>query len=79
VGTGWIVNRSTPQRTEYFCGIVAVQETIIMISDQARQRAGKSFKQKERARDGRKAMTEYEAQARTIREKTVRLKSASIS
>jgi hypothetical protein len=50
-----------------------------MISDQARQRAEKRFKQKERARDGRKAMTEYEAQARTIREKTARLKSASIS
>ena len=44
-----------------------------MISDQARQRAEKSFKQKERARDGRK-VTEYEAQARTIREKTARLK-----
>ena len=50
-----------------------------MISDQARQRAEKRFKQKERTRDGRKAMTEYEAQARTIREKTARLKSASIS
>jgi hypothetical protein len=69
------VNRSTPQRTECFCGIVAEQETIIMISDQARQRAEKRFKQKERARDGRKAMTEYEAQARTIREKTARLKA----
>jgi hypothetical protein len=45
-----------------------------MISDQARQQAEKSFKQKERARDGRKAMTEYEARARTIREKTARLK-----
>jgi len=54
-------------------------ETIIMISDQARQRAEKSFKQKERARDGRKAMTEYEAQARTIREKTARLKALRLA
>jgi hypothetical protein len=66
------VNRSTPQRTECFCGIVAAQATIIMISDQARQRAEKRFKQKERERDDRKAMTEYEAQARTTREKTAR-------
>jgi hypothetical protein len=74
------VNRSTPQRTECFCGIVAVQETIIMISDQARQRTEKSFKQKERARDGRKAMTEYEVQARTINSRKDRsFESASIS
>jgi hypothetical protein len=39
----------------------------------------KSFKQKERARDGRKAMTEYEAQARTIREKTARLKALRLA
>ena len=50
-----------------------------MISDQARQRAEKSFKRKERARDGRKAMTEYEAQARTIREKTARLKALRLA
>jgi hypothetical protein len=50
-----------------------------MNSDQARQRAGKSFKQKERARDGRKVMTEYEAQARTIREKTARLKALRLA
>jgi hypothetical protein len=46
-----------------------------MNSDQARQLAEKNFKQKGRARDGRKVMTEYEAQARTIREKTARLKA----
>jgi hypothetical protein len=44
-------------------------------SDQARQRAEKSFRQEERARDARKAMTEYEAQAVAIREKTARLKA----
>ena len=42
-----------------------------MNSDQARQRAEKSFKQEERTRDGRNAMSEYEAQARTIREPNV--------
>jgi hypothetical protein len=44
-------------------------------SDQARQRAEKSFKQEEHARDGRRAMTEHEARARAIREKTERLRA----
>jgi hypothetical protein len=44
-------------------------------SDEARQRAEKSFKQEARALDGRKAMTEYEAQVLAIREKTARLKA----
>jgi hypothetical protein len=39
----------------------------------------KKFKQEERAQDARKAMSEYEAEARAIREKTARLKSAPIS
>ena len=45
-----------------------------MTSEQDRKRAGKSFKQEERARDGRKAMAEYEVQARATRAKTERLK-----
>ena len=44
-----------------------------MTSDQARQQAEK-FKE-ERARDGREAMTEYEAEARATREKTAHLKA----
>ena len=50
-----------------------------MTSNQAQQRAEKSFKQEERARDGRKAMIEYEAQARAIREKTARLKALRLA
>ena len=50
-----------------------------MISDQSRQRAEKSFKKEERARDGRKAMTEYEVQARATREKTARLKALRLA
>jgi hypothetical protein len=38
-----------------------------------RRRAEKIFKKEERARDGREAMTEYEAGARAAREKTARL------
>ena len=50
-----------------------------MTSDQARQRAEKSFRQEERARDARKAMTEYEVQARATREKTARLKALRLA
>ena len=50
-----------------------------MNSDQARQRAEKSFKQEKRARDGRKAMTEYEALALATREKTARLKALRLA
>ena len=44
-------------------------------SKEARDRAEASFKQQQRARDGVKAMADYEAQGRAMREKTARLKS----
>ena len=50
-----------------------------MTSDQDRKRAERSFKQEERARDGRKAMTEYEVQARATRAKTERLKALRLA
>ena len=50
-----------------------------MNSDQARQRAEKRFKQEARARDGQKAMIEYEVQARATREKTARLKALRLA
>ena len=50
-----------------------------MISDQDQQRAEKRFKQEERARDGRKAMIEYETQARATRAKTERLKALRLA
>jgi hypothetical protein len=50
-----------------------------MTPDQARQRAEKSFRREESARDAQKAMTEYEAQAVAIREKTARLKALRLS
>jgi hypothetical protein len=48
-------------------------------SDEARQRAEKSSKQEARALDGRKAMTEYEAQVLAIREKTARLRALRLA
>ena len=50
-----------------------------MTLDQARQRAERNFQKEERQLDARKAMTEYEAQARAIREKTARLKALRLA
>ncbi len=50
-----------------------------MTSDQARQRAEKSFRKEDRAADGLKAMTEYEVQARALREKTAHLKALRLA
>jgi hypothetical protein len=50
-------------------------------SDQARQRAERSFKKEERAQDARAAgaVTEYETEARATREKTARLKALRLA
>ncbi len=50
-----------------------------MSPDQARERAEKSFKKEERARDGRAAMTEYDVDAVAVRAKTVRLKALRLA
>jgi hypothetical protein len=50
-----------------------------MTSDQARQRAERNLKKEERAKDGRKAMTEYEIQGRATRAKTERLKALRLA
>jgi hypothetical protein len=44
-----------------------------------KKRAEARFKQADRALDGRKAMTEYEAQVLAIREKTARLKALRLA
>jgi hypothetical protein len=56
--------------------VIAAQE-ISAMNDQ--QRAERNFKKEERALDGRKAMTEYETQARATREKTERLKALRLA
>ena len=44
-----------------------------------KKRAEARFKQQERALDGRKAMTEYEAQVLVIREKTAHLRALRLA
>ncbi len=50
-----------------------------MTPDRARQRAEKNFRQEERAREAKKAMVEYEAQAIAIRKKTAQLKALRLA
>jgi hypothetical protein len=48
-------------------------------SDEARSRAEASFKKEERAKEGAKAMMEYQANNRMIREKTERLRALRLA
>jgi hypothetical protein len=48
-------------------------------SDDARARAEANFKKEERAKEGAKAMMEYQANSRMVREKTERLKALRLA
>jgi hypothetical protein len=48
-------------------------------SDQIRARAEANFKKEERAKEGAKAMMEYQADSRRVREKTERLKALRLA
>jgi hypothetical protein len=48
-------------------------------SNEARARAEASFRKEQRAKDGAKAMMEYQANARMVREKTERLKALRLA
>ncbi len=53
--------------------------TLTTRSDAARARAEASFKKEERAREGAKAMMEYQANSRMIRERTERLRALRLA
>ena len=48
-------------------------------SNEARARAEANFRKEERAKEGAKAMTDYQANARMVREKTERLKALRLA
>jgi hypothetical protein len=48
-------------------------------SNEVRARAEASFRKEERAKDGAKAMMDYQAKARMVREKTERLKALRLA
>jgi hypothetical protein len=62
-------NRSFAQR----------ETTLTTKSNEARARAEASFKKEERAKEGAKAMMEYQANIRMVREKTERLKALRLA
>jgi hypothetical protein len=56
------------------------KETILATEpNEARARAEASFRKEERAKEGAKAMMEYQANSRMIREKTERLKALRLA
>ena len=55
------------------------RRVLVLDANQARARAEANFKKEERAREGAKAMMEYEAEARATREKTARLRALRLA
>jgi len=63
-------------------GILQVAErdtTLTSESNETRARAEASFRKEERAKEGAKAMMEYQAHGRMVREKTERLKALRLA
>lgn len=55
------------------------ERTLATDTSAARARAEANFRKEERAKDGAKAMMEYQAQSRAIREKTERLRALRLA
>ena len=60
-------------------GSLKKETTLTTESNEARARAEASFRKEERAKEGAKAMMEYQANSRMIREKTERLKALRLA
>jgi hypothetical protein len=52
---------------------------LVQKENDTRNRAEANFKKEERAKDGVKAMMEYQANSRAVREKTARLKALRLA
>jgi hypothetical protein len=59
--------------------LIEEETTLTTRSDDARTRAEASFKKEQRAKEGAKAMMEYQANSRMVREKTERLKALRLA
>ncbi len=59
--------------------VVEEETTLTTRSDEARARAEANFKKEERAKEGARAMMEYQANSRAVREKTERLKALRLA
>jgi len=71
IGASWNARRCSP----------AEEETTLTTqsNEAARTRAEASFRKEERAKEGAKAMMEYQANSRMIRERTERLKALRLA
>ena len=61
------------------CGLTERETKLTTGSNEARARAEARFRKDERVKDGAKAMMEYQANVRIIREKTERLKALRLA
>jgi len=61
------------------CSLAEKETTLATEPNEARARAEASFRKEERAKEGAKAMMEYQANSRMIREKTERLKALRLA
>jgi len=61
------------------CRVVERETTLTTRPNEARARAEASFRKEERAKEGAKAMMEYQANLRMVREKTERLKALRLA
>lgn len=60
--------------------VLIEQETMLTTrSNEARTRAEASFRKEERAKEGARAMMEYQANSRMLRERTERLKALRLA
>jgi hypothetical protein len=67
-------------RNAHRCGLAEEETTLKTQSNEAaRARAEASFRKEERAKEGAKAVMEYQANGRMIREKTERLKALRLA
>ena len=73
--TDELISRSPQTRLR----LAEKETTLTTGSNETRARAEASIRKEERAKDGAKAMMEYQANARIVREKTERLKALRLA
>jgi hypothetical protein len=73
------VELASASHRKRICRLAEGETTLTAKSNEARARAEASFRKEERAKEGAKAVTEYYANNRMVREKTERLKALRLA
>jgi hypothetical protein len=81
MGTDGLIGRSprTYLGRQRILQVAEQEKTLTTKSNEARTRAEANFRKEERAKEGAKAMMEYQANIRMVREKTERLKALRLA